>query len=102
MASLDLITIFGRYVALIPDETMEKEQDAHAQFINCDGEDFDVIFYNPHDKNLKQTILHELFHGVFFRTAIYQGEISDDMIEIICDNMATFLVETFDLKLKKR
>jgi hypothetical protein len=101
MEKIDLLTIFGRYVALIPARNMD-EQDATAQFINCDGEDFDIIFYDPEDKDLKQTILHELFHGVFFRTAIYQCEISEDMIEIICDNMATFIVETFDLTLKKR
>lgn len=96
-----LVPIFGRYVALIPDETMEKEQDAQAQFINCDGEEFDIIFFNPHDKNIKQTIIHELIHGVFYRTAIYQGEISDDLTEVICDNVATFIVETFDLSPKK-
>ena len=30
-----------------------------------------------------------------------QGDISDDLIEIICDNVATFMVETFDLTPKR-
>lgn len=98
---MNIVNIFGRYVAIIPAKNMSEEQGASAQFINCDGEDFDLIFYDPDDKNVKQTILHELFHGVIYRTAIYQGEISDDLIEIICDNIATFMVETFDLKIKK-
>ena len=96
-----LVPIFGRYVALVPAENMELEQDASAQFIPCDGEEFDLIFYDPSDKCMKQTLIHELIHAVFHRTSIYQGDISDDLIEIICDNVATFMVETFDLTPKR-
>lgn len=97
---MNIITIFGRTVAVVPIPGMASEQDAAAQFINCEGEDFDLIFFDPGEKNLKQTILHELIHGVIFRTAIYQGNISEDLIEVICDNVATFITETFDLTIK--
>lgn len=98
---MNVIKIFGRDVAIVPLEGLRDEGDHTAEFFNCDGENFDIIFYDPADKNVKQTIIHEMIHGVIFRTAIYQGNISDDLIEMICDNVATFMVETFDLKLKK-
>lgn len=49
---------------------------------------------------LDQTFFHELGHAVQERVGVNQGEISDDLKEVIVDSMATFLAETFHFRLK--
>ena len=51
-------------------------------------------------EELDQTFLHELGHAVQDRVAVTQGHISEDLIEVIVDSMATFMSETFHLRLK--
>ena len=50
--------------------------------------------------DLVQTFLHELGHAVQQRCGINQAAISDDLTEVIVDSMATFIEETFHLRLK--
>ncbi len=51
-------------------------------------------------EDLVQTFLHELGHAVHDRTGVIQGNLSDDMKEILVETMATFLSETFHLRMK--
>lgn len=53
----------------------------------------------PKDEYL-HTFLHECFHALFHRVSINQA-LSDDLNEVISDSAATWITETFDLKLKK-
>jgi Zn-dependent peptidase ImmA (M78 family) len=45
------------------------------------------------------TLFHELFHAYTRRSGIYNGMLSHDMEEIICDQFATVIAENFDFKL---
>lgn len=46
-----------------------------------------------------KTIMHELFHAVNHETGIVQG-LDHDIAEIICEAYASFIVDTFELKIK--
>jgi len=50
-------------------------------------------------KELEQTLLHEFFHGVLYRTGSSQA-LSSEIEEIIVDSIATFLVDYFDFDLE--
>lgn len=41
------------------------------------------------------TIIHEMVHAVIFRTGIDQTKISEDLEEILCENVATAVVENW-------
>ena len=45
-----------------------------------------------------QTLLHELIHAVIQRTGIEESGIPEGIEEIICDNVATAIVENFKLE----
>jgi len=47
-----------------------------------------------------QTLLHEFFHGVMFRTAMHQTKIPHEVFEIIVDNLATAMIENFHIRPK--
>ena len=47
-----------------------------------------------------QTLLHEIGHSVIDRTGIRQT-LSDELEEVIVDNIATAITENFTLSLKK-
>lgn len=39
------------------------------------------------------TLLHELIHGIIFRCGVHTSSLSDDVQEIICDTIATWIVD---------
>lgn len=43
------------------------------------------------------TIIHELVHGVIYRTGIDQAKLSEGVEEVICENVAVAIVENFKL-----
>lgn len=47
---------------------------------------------------LQQTLLHECFHAVLFRTGAHQS-ITPEVQEVVVDSFATFLTDHFDFKL---
>lgn len=47
------------------------------------------------------TILHELFHSVFFRIGFEQVRISHDVHELLAENFSRVLVENFKITRKK-
>lgn len=56
------------------------------------------------DSNLKghdfiHTLLHEGLHALFHRTGVNQA-IPEELIETLCENVPTFILENFDLKLR--
>jgi Zn-dependent peptidase ImmA (M78 family) len=48
-----------------------------------------------------QTLLHEMVHAVIDRCGIDQAGIGDGVEEIICESVATALIENFTLKPRK-
>lgn len=53
------------------------------------------------DDDFMQCLVHELVHSVIYRTGIDQAQISAGVEEIICENIATAIIENFTLKAKK-
>lgn len=83
---------------------------ASAELVNDEGEedagsclpDKKLILINknqPKEEYL-HTFLHECFHALFHRVSINQA-LSYDLNEVISDCAATWVTETFDIKLKK-
>lgn len=52
------------------------------------------------EKEFMHTLIHECGHALFYRVSINQA-ISFEVHEYIVNNMATMLLENFDIKLKK-
>jgi len=66
----------------------------------CDNESKIIwICSNQNHKEIVVTIFHELFHAFVRRSGIYNGMLSFDMEEIICDQFGTIIAENFDFKL---
>ena len=49
---------------------------------------------------LKQTLVHELVHAIFARAGLAQTDISSDVEEIICEQVAIVINENFRLTQK--
>lgn len=54
---------------------------------------------NQSDTDKMQTLLHEVGHAVFGRVGLVQG-ISPELEEVIVENIATALVENFEIVAK--
>lgn len=52
--------------------------------------------------NFNQCLIHELIHATFDRIGIINTNLDANLEEIICDNIATVIVENFKLKIKKK
>ncbi len=52
-----------------------------------------------HTPDKMSTLIHEMVHAVFARSGVTQA-ISNELEEIICENIATMITENFDLKFK--
>ncbi len=64
--------------------------------------DKELITLNPlqDDKEALHSLIHEAGHSLFYRISINQS-ISYEVHEYIVNNMATMLLENFDIKFKK-
>jgi hypothetical protein len=91
--------IFGRLTAYVPIPGMMNDGDV-AQFFPCEGEDFDIIFYDPDFKNITQAILHEQIHALFYRIGFGQTDLSSNMEEQICESISVFILENYNLSPK--
>jgi hypothetical protein len=47
------------------------------------------------------SIIHEMGHAVFDRISIDKTSIPDDVKEIICDTIATTIIENFNISLRE-
>lgn len=47
------------------------------------------------------TLLHELIHALFFRIGLRQAGLSEELEELIAENISVFMDETYDLRFKK-
>lgn len=54
---------------------------------------------DSHSPNKLNTLIHEMTHAVFHRSGVTQA-LSNELEEVICENIATMIIENFDLKLK--
>jgi Zn-dependent peptidase ImmA (M78 family) len=71
-------------------------------------EGFDGLFFPANDlivldadlkgKQLNHVLIHEMIHCVINRTGILQAGLSEGLEEVLCENIATALVENFTLK----
>lgn len=52
-------------------------------------------------EELLHTLLHECGHAIIQRISINQTGLPPEVEEVIVDSFATFITETFNLKLKK-
>lgn len=91
--------IFGRLIAYIPMPDL-MDQGSVAEFIPCDGEEFDLVFYDPEFENIKQAILHEQIHALFYRIGLGQTDLSHDIEEQICETISVFLCENYNISAK--
>ncbi len=69
-------------------------------------------YYDPNTKEIhidsgltgyafEHTRLHELIHSVADRTGILQTGVSLEVMELICENVSTAILENYNIKLKR-
>lgn len=68
----------------------------------CDGRQ-KTIYISKHQtaKEAFHTLMHEVIHAWQFRVGIHQA-ISRETLEIMSEGLATFLIESFDMKPKTK
>ena len=74
--------------------------DNHKAYGLCSPSDSLIIIHNnlsPEDEI--HTILHEEMHALFHRSGVEQA-ISQELQEVLCENVATFITENYHLKPK--
>ena len=55
----------------------------------------------PKEEKL-QTFIHELGHALLWRVGVGQSNISQELEEMIVENYATMITETFNIRFKKK
>lgn len=89
------INIFGQKIRVLKRKNMIRDHGVRGLYepdLNLISIDAALV-----GKEFIQTILHELCHSVINRTGITQGMREVGVEEIICENIATALVENFKL-----
>jgi len=81
------------------------------KIVDLSGSEHDAIIDHTSkivlmDKKLKgekfcETLVHELGHAMFETTGLNQTSISADLQEVIVENFSKFMIQNFDIKLKK-
>ena len=92
--------IFGRLTAYVPIPGLMDNEGDVAEFLPCEGQDFDLIFYDPAYSNIKQALLHEEIHALLNRIGILQEGMPGGMEEVLCEAISVFLTESYNLKEK--
>jgi hypothetical protein len=92
------LNVFGMQVNITRTKNLAKDQEATGKWLptkktiqldsDIQGEDYYCA------------LLHETIHAVASRLGWHNAELSHDLEEIIADNIATCIVENFDIKLK--
>lgn len=99
MEDIKIKSIMGRLTGYIPDKTLINDG-ANAAWEMCEGEPFDLIYYDPNCKILKQALLHEEFHAVLERIGFHQAGVSHEIEEMMVDALSTFICENYEIKEK--
>ena len=91
----DKIYVYGKPIIIV----VEELEDMHGYF----QADLNKIALCPKLKGEEktQTFLHECFHAVLHRTGI-TGALHDTLEEPIVDCLATFMVENFEIRMKRK
>ena len=93
------LKIFGQMIRVLKEHDLTETQGARGLCF----QDKKLIFIDSDltgDEYL-QTLLHEVVHAVIQRTGIHESGLTDEVEEIICDNVATAIVENFKIKIKR-
>ena len=68
----------------------------------CDFETKTISINNNLSPDLlKRTLLHECFHAVLFECGVHCAKITEDLEEIIVENLSNFLVDSFIISKKR-
>lgn len=90
--------VFGKKVQIIRDDLALSKQDLHGLYIPSQYK----IFYNGSEKEEAiKTLIHELVHAVCHITGLKQTSLSDDIEEIIAENISQAIVENLVIKMKR-
>jgi len=91
------IDVFGKTVTIKLSKELKDD----------DGNDLEGL-YEPKKSQITlvncemQVLLHELIHAICNRTGVRQSDVSTELEEVIAENVSTFLVETFNLRFKRK
>jgi len=91
------IDVFGKKVPIKTVKHLEDEE----------GHELEGCFYAKEFKIdivvcSHQTLLHELCHALFERVGLNQANLSPELNELLSENIATFITETYDLRFKRK
>ena len=88
------LNVFGKKIHVVVKDLTDYQLDGY-----FDPNDYSIAI-DPKADDPLQSLCHELFHSVWFRTGIIQTKIPMEVQEIIIENIATALVENIDDILK--
>lgn len=93
------LKVFGVKIPIKEEKTLLSERGLAAYY----HVDKKYIAIDPSIKGIErdQTILHELFHSMFFRLGFEQVRISNDVHELLAENFTRVLIENFKIIPKK-
>lgn len=92
-----------RTLKILGDKISVKYKDLNAENI-CGKYSYDkktIEINNKLDKSIQDiTLIHELIHATIHRAGVNNAQLSADLEEIICDQVAKVITENFILKRK--
>lgn len=83
------LNIFGEKISVKVKKTSDP---SHAGEFHPESK---LILIHPEYENKMHTLAHEFVHAVWSRSGLNQTKTSHDVQEIVCENVATALVENF-------
>jgi hypothetical protein len=84
------LNVYGKQYRVLKSKTDDKtdaEVDFDAQLITVKEDQVGDTYMH--------SVIHELIHCIFNRISLNQTAVKDDLEEIICDNIATVMIENF-------
>jgi Zn-dependent peptidase ImmA (M78 family) len=88
--------VFGKHVPIVRTRNLANDTGALGLFHR--DKFFIEIDHKLHGKNQNLTLCHELIHAVIQRAGAYQAGLSEDLEEILCEQISVAICENFDLK----
>lgn len=92
------LNIFGKIIKVLKEKNLSRRTGSRGEFYS--RHNLIVIDDKLVNDEFNQTLLHELIHAVISRVSIDQTSLEEGVEEIICDAVATAIIENFKIKVR--
>ena len=86
-----LIKVLGRDIQVVKKKRLLVDESCHGLYDSAAGQ----ILIDPDQspRDYVHTLIHEMIHAVADRVGVHTTSVNPDMVEILCENIATVIVE---------